>query len=129
MPRYILFSFCLIFFFSNNVQAYFSYGTADTSSGYCNLTSFKFGQVKVGEEKYDNSRCELATCTEGHYKIDRCMEIPDFDENRCDVFMESGTDIYYPDCCPVVVCEKKDFYNLAFQFFGTLKRLLNFHYI
>uniref|UniRef100_A0A4Q8K994 U13-Sparatoxin-Hju1f_1 n=1 Tax=Heteropoda jugulans TaxID=1358901 RepID=A0A4Q8K994_9ARAC len=129
MSRYILFFFCLIFSFSNNVQAYYSFGTTDTSSGYCNLTSFNFGQVKVGDEKYDNSRCELAICTDGHYKINRCMEIPDFDENSCDVFMEAGFDIYYPDCCPVVVCEKKQFYDLAFQFFGTLKRLLNFHYI
>uniref|UniRef100_A0A4Q8KCH2 U13-Sparatoxin-Hju1r_1 n=1 Tax=Heteropoda jugulans TaxID=1358901 RepID=A0A4Q8KCH2_9ARAC len=69
MPRYILFSFCLIFFFSNNVQAYFSYGTADTSSGYCNLTSFKFGQVKWEKKNMITQRCELATCTEGHYKL------------------------------------------------------------
>nr|AHF45805.1 secretory peptide [Heteropoda venatoria] len=125
MLRYILFSFCLIFCFRNKVQAN-RYGTADTSSGSCDLTDFNFGQVKVGEEKYEDSRCELAICVEGSYTIRSCNEVPDFDENKCEVFTKSGR---YPDCCPVVVCEKKDFYNLAFIFFSTLKRLLNFRYI
>nr|UNJ19501.1 Tx-476 [Heteropoda pingtungensis] len=129
MPRYILFSFCLIFVFSNKVQATDYMGTSDTSSGYCDLTKFEFGKVKVGEEKYDNSKCMVATCKEGKYYINGCMEVPDYDEDSCDVYSTSGPDIQYPDCCPRIICEKKEFYESSYEFFSTLKRLLNFHYI
>nr|UNJ19502.1 Tx-658 [Heteropoda pingtungensis] len=126
MSRYILFSFCLIFVFGNKVQGTNYLGTLDTSSGYCDLSKFEFGKVKVGEEKYDDSKCQVARCKEGEYYISGCMELPDYDEDSCDVFWTSGK---YPDCCPRIICEKKQFYELSYEFFSTLKRLLNFHYI
>uniref|UniRef100_A0A4Q8KD29 U13-Sparatoxin-Hju1s_1 n=1 Tax=Heteropoda jugulans TaxID=1358901 RepID=A0A4Q8KD29_9ARAC len=104
MPRYILFSFCLIFFFSNNVQATIR-GATDTSSGHCDLTEFDFGQVKVGKVEYDNSRCELAICEEGAYTIRRCFPVPEYDSEHCEQFTKFGKDVSYPDCCPVILCE------------------------
>uniref|UniRef100_A0A4V2H9Q9 U13-Sparatoxin-Hju1l_1 n=1 Tax=Heteropoda jugulans TaxID=1358901 RepID=A0A4V2H9Q9_9ARAC len=109
MSRYILFFFCLIFSFSNNVQAYYSFGTTDTSSGYCNLTSFNFGQVKVGDEKYDNSRCELAICTDGHYKLTGVWKYQTLTRIVVTYSWKLDLTSITLDCCPVVVCEKNNF--------------------
>nr|UNJ19459.1 Tx-628 [Heteropoda pingtungensis] len=129
MSRYILFFFSLIFVFSNKVQTTDYMGTLDTSSGYCDLKDFGLGKVKVGEEKYDYRNCQVARCEKGRYHINGCMELPDYDEDSCDVYSEAGPDIQYPDRCPRIICEKKEFYELSYEFFSTLKRLLSFHYV
>ncbi|KAG8186108.1 hypothetical protein JTE90_003190 [Oedothorax gibbosus] len=81
------------------VNAYMYRGEIDTSGGAC---VGSWGSIPVGEEGYDDEKCERISCSEGMKHVAGCGKRSLPKDSKCRLVKGTG---HYPDCCPKPKCD------------------------
>ncbi|GBM16887.1 hypothetical protein AVEN_267288-1 [Araneus ventricosus] len=74
----------------------------NTDSGYCEGETY--GRIPVGEEGFDDNRCERIECSQGIRHVVGCGKVLKPDDPRCRIVQGEG---HYPHCCPDIKCDVK----------------------
>ncbi|CAL1293013.1 unnamed protein product [Larinioides sclopetarius] len=67
---------------------------------YCEGESY--GRIPVGEEGFDDSRCERIECSQGFRHVVGCGKVLKPEDPRCRIVDGEG---HYPHCCPDIKCD------------------------
>nr|WBW70076.1 venom protein [Lampona murina] len=86
---------------THEVISYVYRGMTDTSDGFCDVEHF--GRIAVGNDGYNDDRCERVTCQEGGYVGVGCGSVSiDGGSPYCKLVKRQGQ---YPICCPTISCD------------------------
>ncbi|XP_055924572.1 toxin-like protein 14 [Argiope bruennichi] len=74
----------------------------NTDNGYCEGDTY--GPIPVGEEGFDDTRCERIECSQGLRHVAGCGKVLKPDNPHCRIVQGEG---HYPNCCPDIKCHAK----------------------